>query len=346
MRYRILGRSGLRVSELCLGTMTFGEDWGWGASREESARMFERFASAGGNFIDTANNYTNGASEKLVGEFIAEDRDRFVLATKFTISTRTDDPNASGNHRKNMMQAVEASLKRLRTDRIDLYWLHMWDFTTPIEEVMRGLDDLVRSGKVLHIGVSDTPAWIVSRANTLAEQRGWSRFVALQVPYSLARRDVERELLPMAKAFDMAVTPWGLLAAGLLTGKYRLPDGEPRRRKPEDFPEGQARLADAVVEVATELKRPAAQVAINWVRAQEHRAQIVPILGARSLTQLKDNMACLDWELAPEHAKRLEAATGFEAGFPHDFLGADAIRKLVYGDTRDQVDDPRRGHRA
>jgi aryl-alcohol dehydrogenase-like predicted oxidoreductase len=180
VRYKLLGKSGLRVSELALGTMTFGEDWGWGASHEESRRIFEAFAEAGGNFIDTSNNYTNGTSERFVGEFIAAERERFVIATKYSLTTTRTDPNAGGNHRKNMRQAVEASLKRLNTDYIDLYWLHMWDYTTPIEEVMRAFDDLVRVGKVLYVGFSDTPAWVVARANTLAELRGWSRVVAFQ----------------------------------------------------------------------------------------------------------------------------------------------------------------------
>src|ERR1051326_4512246 len=189
MRYKLLGHSGLRVSELALGTMTFGETWGWGASQEESRHIFDCFVEQGANFIDTASNYTDGTSEQYVGDYIASDRNHFVVATKYTLTARKDDPNGGGNHRKNMMQAVEASLKRLRTDYIDLYWLHMWDFLTPVEEVMRALDDLVRAGKVLYIGISDTPAWVVSQANTLADWRGWSRLVGLQVPYSLNSRD-------------------------------------------------------------------------------------------------------------------------------------------------------------
>ena len=220
MRYKLLGHSGLRVSELALGTMTFGEDWGWGASKEESRRMFDAFAQAGGNFIDTANRYTNGTSEKYVGEFVAAERERFVVATKYSLFMRRDDPNASGNHRKNMIQSLEASLKRLNIDYIDLYWVHAWDFMTPVEEVMRALDDMVRAGKILYVGVSDTPAWIVSRANMLAELRGWSRFVGLQIRYNLVDRAAERDLLPMARALDLAVTPWNVLGAGVLTGKY------------------------------------------------------------------------------------------------------------------------------
>ena len=220
MRYKLFGKSGLRVSELALGTMTFGEDWGWGASKEVSQQMFDAYAAAGGNFIDTANRYTEGTSERFVGEFVAADREHFVVATKFTLKTRTGDPNAAGNHRKNMVQALEASLKRLNMDYVDVFWLHAWDFMTPVDEIMRGLDDLVRAGKVLYVGISDTPAWVVAQANTLAELRGWSRFAGLQIRYSLADRAAERELLPMARALDLAVTPWSVLGAGVLTGKY------------------------------------------------------------------------------------------------------------------------------
>ena len=220
MRYKLLGKSGLRVSEICLGAMGFGEEMGWGSDKEHSREAFHAFVEAGGNFIDTANVYTRGTSEKYLGEFVAGERDRFVLATKYTIGGGSDDPNASGNHRKNMRQSLEASLKRLNTDHIDLYWLHIWDFLTPEEEVMRALDDLVRSGKILYIGISDTPAWIVARANTLAELRGWTSFAALQIEYSLIERTPERDLLPMAYAMDLAVTPWAPLGTGVLSGKF------------------------------------------------------------------------------------------------------------------------------
>src|SRR5512146_3244183 len=205
MNYHLLGHSGLRVSELCLGTMTFGEDWGWGASKDESSAIFEAFAAAGGNFIDTANNYTNGTSEKYVGEFTAADRDHFVIATKYTLTERPADPNFGGNQRKNLSRSVEGSLKRLNSGYIDLLYLHMWDGMTPVDEVMRALDDLVRCGKVLYIGISDTPAWVVSQANMLAGLHGWSQFIALQSPYSLADRALERDLLPMAEALDLGV---------------------------------------------------------------------------------------------------------------------------------------------
>src|SRR5664279_3307212 len=218
MRYKLLGKSGLRVSELALGTMTFGETWGWGASHEESQRMFERFAEAGGNFIDTSGNYTDGTAEEFLGDFLSADRDQFVVATKYTLTKRdSTDPNSGGNSRKNMMQSVERSLRRLKTDVIDLLYLHAWDYMTPVEEVVRGLDDLVHMGKVNYIAVSDTPGYIVAEANTLAELRGWSRFVGLQLPYSLANREIEREMLPLAKHWDMAVLPFSLIGGGVLT---------------------------------------------------------------------------------------------------------------------------------
>src|ERR1700747_1363321 len=229
MRYRLLGKSGLRVSELCLGTMTFGEDWGWGSSKEESRKLYDTFLEAGGNFIDTANVYTNGTSERLLGEFMHGHRERLVLATKYTNAAPGTDPNAAGNQRKSIVQAVEASLKRLQTDYIDLYWLHIWVQMTPIEGGMRAFDVLVRQGKVLCAGVSDMPAWVVSRANTLAELRGWTPFVGLQIEYSLVERTPERELLPMARALGLAVTAWSPLASGLLTGKYLQKETEERR---------------------------------------------------------------------------------------------------------------------
>src|SRR5689334_3502547 len=219
MRYRLLGKSGLRVSEICLGTMTFGEDWGWGAGAEDARKIYDAFRKAGGNFIDTANVYTNGSSERFVGEFIKGHREAVVVATKYTNANPGTDPNAAGNQRKSMVQALEASLKRLGTDYIDLYWMHIWDQITPVEEVMRGFDDLVRQGKILYAGVSDAPAWWISQANTIAELRGWTPFVGLQIEYSLLERTVERELLPMAAALGLGVTAWSPLAGGLLTGK-------------------------------------------------------------------------------------------------------------------------------
>src|SRR5437764_12542140 len=217
--YTTFGRSGLRVSEVALGTMTFGDDWGWGADADESARIFDAFADAGGTFVDTASNYTEGTSERLVGELAAGRRDRFVLATKYTLTIDPSDPNAGGNHRKSLVRSLEQSLRRLRTDYVDLLWLHMRDGATPIEEVVRALDDQVRAGKVLYVGISDSPAWVAARANAIAELRGWTPFVALQLPYSVASRDPERELLPMAAELGLTVAAWGVLGAGVLSGR-------------------------------------------------------------------------------------------------------------------------------
>ena len=342
MRYKLLGRSGLRVSEVALGTMTFGDAWGWGASREESQRMFEAFVDAGGNFVDTACNYTDGQSEELVGEFIRADRDRIVLATKYALTSRRDDPNAGGNSRKSMVRTFEGSLRRLGTDYVDLLWLHMWDGMTPVEEVVRALDDLVSSGKVLYVGISDTPAWVASQAVMLADLRGWTRFVAVQAPYSLADRDVERELLPMARSLELAFTPWGMLEGGALTGKYLSETGEARRyERAGDRVNG---IAREVIGVAEEIGATPSQVAIAWVRAQPWLT--VPILGARTEEQLRDNLGALDVELANEHVERLSAASGFDVGFPRSFLESDHVRGLIFGDTFDLIDDHRVAVRA
>jgi aryl-alcohol dehydrogenase-like predicted oxidoreductase len=337
MRYTLLGRSGLRVSEVALGTMTFGETWGWGASQEECRRIFDAFAEAGGNLVDTACNYTDGESEEIVGELVAPDRDRFVVATKYTLTARRNDPNAGGNQRKNLVQTLEASLRRLRTDYVDLLWLHMWDGMTPVEEVVRALDDLVSSGKVLYVGISDTPAWVVSRAVTLAEQRGWAPFVAVQAPYSLLDRDVERELLPMARSLGLTFTPWGMLEGGALTGKYLDDTDEPRRY--DDVGPRANGLAREVIAVAEEIGATPAQVAIAWIRQQPWHT--VPILGARSESQLRENLGALAVELEDAQLDRLAAAGEFRTGFPREFLESDHVRGLIFGDTFDLIDDPR-----
>ena len=318
MKYKLLGNSGLRVSELALGAMTFGTQ-DWGVEKEESFRVYERFREAGGNFIDTANVYSGGRSETFLGEFLAEDRERIVLATKFTGVTRARDVNAAGNNRKNMMDSVHASLGRLATDYIDLFWVHVRDFTTPIEEVMRGLDDLVRQGKVLYVGISDTPAWEVSRANTLAELRGWTPFVGLQIRYSLLDRAVERELLPMAKQLDLAVTPWDTLGSGVLTGKYnRDPEFQGRAALRGRVKKRDLGIAEEVVKLAEQIGRSPAQVALNWVRQGE--GVIVPLVGAKTRDQLEDNLGCLEFTLTEEEMARLDDASKIELGFPHDFL--------------------------
>jgi len=301
-------------------------------------RIFDAYVEAGGNFVDTACNYTDGESEEIVGELVRAERERFVVATKYTLTGHRDDPNAGGNHRKNMVQTLEQSLRRLRTDYVDVLWLHMWDGTTPIEEVVRALDDLVSSGKVLYVGISDTPAWVVSHAVALADLRGWSRFVAVQAPYSLADRDVERELLPMAQTLDLAFTPWGMLEGGALTGKYLAETSEPRRYVTAG--ERTNALAREVLSVADELGASAAQVAIAWVRAQPWH--VVPIMGARTEAQLRDNLGALDVELSPPHLTRLGDAGGFGLGFPREFLESEDVRELIFGDTFERIDDHRR----
>ncbi len=350
MKYHLLGRSGLRVSELCLGTMTFGEEWGWGGTADDSRRMAEAFAAAGGNFVDTANLYTNGSSERIVGELIASDRDYWVLATKYSLAT-AKHMNGSGNHRKSMCAAVDASLRRLGTDYIDLYWLHAWDFTTPVDEVMRAFDDLVRAGKVHYIGVSDTPAWIVAQANTLAELRGWSRFIGLQIEYSLVERTPERELLPMAEALGLGLTPWSPLGQGVLTGKYAagVPEGPARLTEPlraaRFLTERNRVIAAEVVDVARDLGRSPAQVALRWLLDRPQGC--IPIVGARRPEQLADNLAAVEFTLEPAQRQRLDEVSAIELGFPHQFLCSPTVRDFAFAGTLDKLEnprDPQRGH--
>lgn len=329
MKYKLLGKSGLRVSEFCFGTMGIGTEWGWGTDKAQSQAIFDVYANAGGNFVDTANRYTEGTSERWLGEFIAAERDRFVLATKYSLRDGAGDPNLAGNHRKNMLRSVEGSLKRLGTDFIDLLWVHAWDGLTPVEEVMRGLDDLVSQGKVHYIGISDTPAWVVAQANTLAEWRGWSRFVALQVEYSLLQRTVERELLPMAQAFELAVTPWAPLAGGALTGKYlrgeagRIKENSTRRNERANA------IAQAVVDIAAEMGASPAQVAIRWT--MQKGALVIPIVGATKADQLADCLGAVDLQLPVEAMERLNQVSQIELGFPNDFLTQPGVIDVLYG---------------
>lgn len=301
--------------------------------------MLHAYAEAGGNVIDTASNYRNGESESFVGELLEGSRDHFVVATKYTLSRDRTDPNASGNHRKNLMLSLETSLRRLRTDYIDLYWVHIWDRNTPIEETMRALDDAVRSGKILYVGISDAPAWIVSRANTLAEWRGWSPFVGLQVPYHLLKRDIERELLPMAEAYGMSVATWGPLADGLLSGKFTRPGNvEGRTRLSSDtISERDHTVVRVVQEVADQIGITPSQVAIAWIRSRSHA--IHPIIGARRLDQLVENLGALTVSLPAELIARLDAATHFEIGFPSNFI--DGTSPWVYGEKGPLVDGRR-----
>ncbi len=331
-----LGRSGLRVSELALGTMTFGPDWGWGADLDESRAIFRRYAEAGGNFVDTASNYTDGTSERYVGELVAGDRDRFVLATKYTLSLERDDPNAGGNHRKSLVRALEQSLRRLDTDYVDLLWLHMRDDLTPIDEAVRALDDQVRLGKVLYVGISDSPAWVVSQANTLADLRGWSPFVALQIPYSAASRDPERELLPMAAALGLAVVPWGVLGAGILTGK----PAEDRRWPEDRVSERTERVVVALREVAEANACTPAQVAIAWARQRPSPPTVVPLVAATREEQMIENLTAANISLEPSEIEAIDEAGKPQLGFPRDFLESADVRELIYGDTYDRIRRP------
>ncbi|MBX7220026.1 MAG: aldo/keto reductase [Blastocatellia bacterium] len=342
MQYRLLGNSGLRVSEAALGAMTFGDDWGFGSSKEEARKVYDAFREAGGNFIDTANIYTNGTSETFLGEFMQGHRQSVVMATKYSNAMPGTDPNAAGNHRKNMVQAVEASLKRLGTDYIDLYWVHIWDQITPVEEVMRGLDDLVRAGKILYVGISDAPAWWIAQANTLAELRGWSSFIGLQLEYSLIERTVERELIPMAKALNLGVTAWGPLSGGVLTGKYHGQGTSEAGRMHSDMLKGLMpeqnradRVVAAVKAVSDETSRSMGQVSLAWLR---HRAvPVIPILGARKLSQLQDNLASFDLTLSADQLQTLEQASQIEPGFPYSMYTKDLARSVAYGGMRDRI---------
>ena len=340
MQYKLLGTTGLRVSELCLGAMTFGEDWGWGANAETSRAIFDAFVEAGGNFIDTANIYTNGTSEKLLGEFVRSQRDRFVIATKYTVMMNPHDPNSSGNQRKNLMRSLEASLKRLNTDYIDLYWVHMWDTVTPVEEMMRALDDAVHAGKVMYVGISDAPAWIVSRAQTLAELKNMTPFAAIQLEYNLVERTVERDLLPMAEDLNLSILDWSPLGGGVLTGKYLSEDchAESRLNKAEYFQHYQddrpRQISQSVVNIAHEVGCSAAQVALAWIRQQSPRH--IPIIGARNLDHLKDNLGCLNITLSDDQLTRLNAASEVDPGFALRFLRR--LQNLFLGTATERLD--------
>ncbi|TQF16674.1 aldo/keto reductase [Myxococcus llanfairpwllgwyngyllgogerychwyrndrobwllllantysiliogogogochensis] len=332
-RYHLLGRSGLRVSPLALGTMTFGTEWGWGSPKDTAHRLLARYLEAGGNFLDTADGYTNGTSEEIIGDYFAKQggRDGAVIATKFTVNTSPGDPNAGGNGRKNIHRAVEGSLRRLKTDYLDLYWMHAWDGITPMEEVMSTLTDLVRVGKIRYIGLSDVPAWYFARAQTLAEREGWERVVALQLEYSLVERNIEREHIPAALELGASITPWSPLASGLLSGKYtreglvakgegRLPAvqgrGNPGMEKL--FTEKNWRIVDTLMEVARELDKPPAQVALAWVTRRPGVAST--IIGATKLEQLEANLRALDVEIPEAQSAKLDAAGRPELVHPYIFF--------------------------
>ncbi|GAA4005768.1 aldo/keto reductase [Allokutzneria multivorans] len=318
MRYRLFGRTGLRVSELVLGTMTFDD-------LDRARETIAAFADAGGNFLDTASAY--GESESLLGAAI-ERRDRFVIGTKYTLSRDAADPNGAGNHRKNLRLSLERSLRRLRTDHIDVYWVHIWDRHTPLEETMRALDDEVRAGKILYVGISDAPAWVVSRANTLAEWRDWTPFSGLQIPYNLVRRDAERELLPMAEVLGLSVTAWSPLASGLLSGAAA------RRVDPAKLSTREHAALDAVRSVAAEINATPSQVALAWLRRKS--PSVLPLVGARNAEQITETAVSI--ALPDEAMRRLDSAVEFERGFPADFIAECERSPFVFGDTATELD--------
>ncbi|MFI7006441.1 aldo/keto reductase [Streptomyces sp. NPDC050145] len=344
--YRLLGRSGLRVSPLALGTATFGTEWGWGAGPDEARQLLDLYVSHGGNFIDTAGTYTDGSAERLLGEFTRTHRESLVLATKYSTLRRPGDPNSGGPHRKSLFASVEASLRRLNTDYIDLLYLHVWDFTTPVEEILRGLDDLVRQGKVLYVAMSNVPAWQVSRMQAIADLRGWSPLIALQIEYSLIERTGERDLIPMARELGLGVVPYSPLGGGVLTGKYGRDDlagPSPDPRESSDGPprktvnlalgnltERSLGIADAVKDVAAELGHTPGQVALAWTLRRPGVTS--PVLGARTLAQLQDNLGALGVELPATQTAHLDEASATTLGFPHDMLAGEHMRTVTHGD--------------
>ncbi|HTQ03379.1 MAG TPA: aldo/keto reductase [Polyangiaceae bacterium] len=324
--YVTLGRSGLRVSPLCLGAMTFGEDLGWGSSVEESERIMDRYIELGGNFIDTANFYTKSHSEKIVGDHIGRDaakRDRLVIATKFSGNLYPGDPNGGGSGRKAVIAACENSLRRLQTDYIDLYWLHIWDANTPIEETMATLHDLVRSGKVRYVGVSDTPAWKIAQANLLSEFRAFTPFVGLQIEYSLLERTVEQELVPMARELGLGITPWSPLKSGVLSGKYTRANADQQKADRAAFVAGALnettyKLIDELDVIAKAHDSTVARVALAWLRARPGVSST--IIGARRPNQLEDNLKSLELTLTTAESSRLDELTQPALGFPQRML--------------------------
>ncbi|MFI9103297.1 aldo/keto reductase [Streptomyces fildesensis] len=342
--YRLLGRSGLRVSPLALGAATFGTEWGWGAEQDEARKLFDLYVERGGNFIDTAVTYTNGSSERLLGEFTRHDRESLVLATKYTTLRRPGDPNSGGSHRKSLFASVEASLRQLNTDYIDLLYLHVWDFTTPVEEILRGMDDLVRQGKVLYVAMSNVPAWQVSRMQAIADLRGWSPLVALQIEYSLIERTGERDLIPMAREMGLGVMPYSPLAGGVLTGKYSRDDLTAPKAAVDDgtrrdfnitnggLTERNLDIADVATEVATELGHTPAQVGLAWTL--QNPGVTAPIIGARTPAQLEDNLGALEVDFTASQLVRLDEASAIGLGIPHDLLAGDFGRTLTRGDLK------------
>jgi aryl-alcohol dehydrogenase-like predicted oxidoreductase len=343
MNYKTLGRSGLKVSELCLGAMTFGEEFGIGAGEAECRRIFDRFVEAGGNFVDTADMYNRGTSERMLGNFIRADREFVVLASKYSLNTRADDPNAGGSHRKNLVQSLDASLSRLQTDRIDLYWVHGWDGKTRLDELMRALDDQVRAGKILHIGYSNAPTWVIAQANTLAEERGWTPFSALQLNYSLVVRSIEREYLELARAHDMAITAWSPLAGGLLTAKFN-PGADKKAQEgarlvasqfgSNSLTEDRLEVAQGLAEIAAARGCTSAQLALAWIMRRVTEPTMIPIIGARNLKQLEDNLGATDVEPDAQTIARLDALAPVTPEYPQTLFASEFFQTMLYGEVR------------
>lgn len=342
--YTTLGRSGLRVSPFSLGTMTFGTEWGFGVEEEPSQAIFNAYLEAGGNFIDTAEGYTNGHSEQMVGKFVTDGglRDKVVIATKFTFNRNRANPNAGGNGRKNLYRSLEGSLRRLQTDYIDLYWLHAWDTMTPPEEVLSTMDDLVRAGKIRHYGLSNVAGWYLARIATLAEKEGKEKPIALQPEYSLVERNIEHEYFPAARELGLGICPWSPLAGGFLSGKYRRTEqgseGEGRLQKMkgagnpafERATERNWKILDALLEVAREVGRKPAQVALNWLTTQPEISST--IIGATSVEQLQENLSALDFTLPEELSARLAEASAPEIVHPYTIFGG-RYTEMINGDV-------------
>lgn len=348
--YFALGKSGLMVSPLCLGTLTFGTEWGFGSDAETARAVLERYLDAGGNFVDTADTYTEGRSEELLGRFLDESkiRDQVVLATKYSFGTRPGDPNAGGNSRKHLLRALEGSLKRLRTDHIDLYWLHAWDRITPIEEILSTLDAQVRSGKIRYLGLSNTPAWYLARAQTIAELRGYERICALQLEYSLIERSIEHEHVQAALELGMSICPWSPLASGLLTGKYEKAqhgqsDGRLQQLSEPNHPlyktasPRNRAIVDALVAVAKELGRTPAQVALNWITKRPGITST--LIGATKLAQLEENLTALEFDIPAAHAARLEEISRPELGALYTYFEP-WIQGAIHGGAKVRREPP------
>ncbi|PSH64451.1 aldo/keto reductase [Phyllobacterium sophorae] len=340
MRYKLFGNhTGLRVSEFALGTGNFGTGWGYGSTPDIARPIFDGYAEAGGNFIDTSDSYQFGQSESMIGEFIAPERDSFVLATKYSHGASANPSlSAVGNSRKSMIQAVEASLKRLKTDRIDLLWVHMSDEMTPIEEIVRGLDDLVRAGKIIYTGFSNFAAWRIASGATIASLRGWTPVAGLQTEYSLVERSAERELLPMAKGFGLGTVGWSPLGGGLLTGKYRR--GEEGRAtglgvviQHEDSPQRTA-IIDELLAISDEIGAAPSHVGIAWVAAKG----VMPIIGPKTVEQLRDNLAAASLVLTAEHIDRLDKVSAIPLGAPHELLTNGRTKQRLAGGKLELLD--------